>query len=148
MKPKYSIEITLNGEDLTGLFGGGRFIGADLLFAEGDWITDLLEDATVSTCDQDGGEGPLLSLDDLPERLAESYRNRIREKFRQILADDVAREVAARGPTAEQRHHADMFRTLAEIILKGLPNSGPLHLECDPRTGEVENVTKTDEGED
>ena len=46
-KPKYQIELELQGEDLTGYFALSRFIGATTLVAEGDWISDLLQDATV-----------------------------------------------------------------------------------------------------
>lgn len=146
-KPKYQIELELQGEDLTGYFGLSRFIGATTLVAEGDWISDLLQDATVFTSDQDGGEGPTVQLQDLPYRLRTDLEWRLRERFRAILTAKVAKEIEARGPTPEQRHHADMFHRLAEITLKSLPG-GPLRLEMDPRTGEIKDTTRESEGSD
>lgn len=39
----------------------------DMVIAEGETVQELLEDAAVFTCDQDGGEGPSVKLEELEE---------------------------------------------------------------------------------
>ncbi len=62
LKPRYSIDIRLDGTDMTGYFARGFWLCADSLVAEGNSLGELIESAEIFTQDQDGGEGPSVRL--------------------------------------------------------------------------------------
>ncbi len=53
-KPKYSLEIDAGGEECSQY--EPQFASYDLIVAEGNTLEELLDNATVSISDQDGGE--------------------------------------------------------------------------------------------
>jgi hypothetical protein len=73
LKPKYSIEIQLSGEDMSSWANHAYWLGADTLVAEGDNLEQLIDDATISTTDQEGGEGKLVRLTDLSSKQIQYY---------------------------------------------------------------------------
>jgi hypothetical protein len=85
-KKRYDIEVSLDGEDMSSWVDHAYFLGADTLLAEGDSLEELIEDATVSTSDQDGGEGRTVRLTDLSDRTIDRYTDLMRERMR--IQDD------------------------------------------------------------
>lgn len=65
----YIVEIANIDVDVTGHVGRGYWLCLDTLVAEGSTLEELLENATISTADQDGGSGPIVSLYDLSDNL-------------------------------------------------------------------------------
>lgn len=81
-RKKYSIWIDSLDEDLTGSFGNGRFLCADSLAAEGDTLEELIANAEVFTCDQDGGEGPCIRLEDMGDHKYLRYGEMIHDEMK------------------------------------------------------------------
>lgn len=64
MRSKYMIEIDVQGWGEAS--SDGRWLNYDYLVACGDTLEELMDDASVSTSDQDGGEGWTVHIGDLP----------------------------------------------------------------------------------
>ena len=69
MKTKYKMDIDLDGYELNDHFGSPAYLGAASVSTEGDNLLDLLDNAIIWTADQDGGEGPEISLSEAPNDL-------------------------------------------------------------------------------
>ena len=77
--PRYDLEISLGGEDFSGYQGRTGYLGADTLVTFGDTLEECLENGSISTTDQDGGEGPEILLADMSEKLANTYVSAIQD---------------------------------------------------------------------
>lgn len=77
----YQIEIEGLGDDLTHQCGTSYFVSADAIVSEGDTLEELIENATVYTCDQDGASGPQIQVADLNDRLFEHYADLIKDAY-------------------------------------------------------------------
>lgn len=80
----FYIEISDLGDEVTCTIGRGQFYCTDILIAEGADLQDLLDNATVSTIDQDGGSGPVVSMQDLPKSLIAFYSMLLETKFNSL----------------------------------------------------------------
>lgn len=85
---KYIIYIDSLSQDLTEHVGRGQWHNADTLQASGDNINELIEDATITTINQDGGNGPELRLTDLKPALMEFYIKLMLRELRQLKDPD------------------------------------------------------------
>lgn len=65
----------LQGTDVS---SGGAFICVDAIQCEGDTLEELLDDATVFTQGQSGGEGPHLAIDCLSKRCQQLLEEHIK----------------------------------------------------------------------
>ncbi len=63
---RYSFDIDLGGSD-EGLEGRGRWYGWDNIQVEGNDLEECLDQSYVFTVDQDGGEGPQFTFEDMPD---------------------------------------------------------------------------------
>jgi hypothetical protein len=66
-KPRFDIEIDLDGSDVTSYFQGWNFLSATNLVTSGNTLMELIDNASIGTDDQDGGEGPSIMLTDMSE---------------------------------------------------------------------------------
>jgi len=78
---KHSIEVDISGMGIT--LDTPRWMGAESLVAEGDTLEELLNNASIWFYDQDGGEGPCLSIDHLNSSQYEIMVELIKENFKE-----------------------------------------------------------------
>jgi hypothetical protein len=63
MRKRFYLEIQTSGDEVSGFEDRYNWLNYDTIVAEGNTLEECLEDATVFTMDQDGGEGPQIEGD-------------------------------------------------------------------------------------
>lgn len=76
---KFYIEIETDGRECIGFEDRYNWLNYDTIVAEGDTLEECLENATVFTMDQDGGEGPQIEgdADWVQELVANEFINQL-----------------------------------------------------------------------
>ena len=78
-RPKYSVEsYALDGVECSDY---GRWYSYISFLGEGDSFDEVIESCSGFKCDQDGGEGPEIALDDLPAAQHNAVVRDIRRQF-------------------------------------------------------------------
>jgi hypothetical protein len=77
---KYSFEIDISSWADSGLIDAKPYwLGWDCAYAEGNSLDELLDNAQLTTSDQDGGEGPTYTSGDLSDAKFESLKGFIKD---------------------------------------------------------------------
>lgn len=78
---RYNVEIDVSGDDVTHLVGRGYWLCTDILVTQGETLQECIDNATISTQNQDGGAGPDISLCDMSAKNIDYYAKLIEHEL-------------------------------------------------------------------
>lgn len=87
---RFNVYIDTISDDLTRYFGLGYWVGVQAIESVGETLEELQDNALVYTIDQDGGEGPQISFQDLPRYLIAKYRMLIENEYKKQIDKELS----------------------------------------------------------